>query len=402
MESIEAALTARENPFGHAIIPIAETKVCVVVPVRDEAVGLKYTLDALRRQIDAEGLPLDHHLYEVLVLVNNCRDDSHQICLDYMQKFPAFRLIVGQIWLENELANIGTVRRMLMDEACQRLSCAGKTDGIIASTDGDTIVDEQWIINIIEEIGKGNDAVGGRILTKPETGRSRFYHLRDVTYRCLLTQAESLIDPQQHDPFPCHFQYFGANMAVTCKMYELAGRLPQVPYLEDMAFYKALVLHDARIRRSFAVRVYTSARTEGRVSIGFSEQLKRWMHEHNDNIPQMVEDVMPSLAMFYMRGFLRKCWDEYKKMGSVEKGALEAISASLNLSEEWLLAQLENTNYFGVLWDAVSQSQSDKHQRLQPIHQAIDALRVFIKNPCTSSFQTNPADKSLHFYEVNV
>ncbi len=396
---MEAEMNTVKGLFTNARKPVSTTKVCVIVPVRNEAKDLAKTLEALCNQVDGNGIRLDPKSYEVLVLVNNSTDNSFQIARNYARKFPDFRLCVENIFLSEEQAHIGTVRRLLMDEAYNRMLCANNPDGIIASTDGDTIVDSQWIFHIMAEIADGNDAVGGRILTEKMGGSARLFHLRDVTYRCLLTQAESLIDPQIHNPFPCHFQYFGANMAVTCKMYEQAGRLPKLPFLEDLAFHKALMLQDARIRKSFKVKVYTSTRINGRVMIGFSEQLKKWKEEEEANKTQMVEEVAPLLQMFGIRNRLRKCWCDFTKKQFIIQNEIDEMASILRVNAEWLLDKIITANYFGSLWDSVNQkinSEIQKDRGLQPIDQAIIELREFIKKPHTIVFQTNQADTFSH------
>ena len=399
IQETQADIPAIQRLFKNASKPTSATCVCIIVPVRNEAEGIEETLDALRQQVDNHGNVLSVNLYEVLVLVNNCTDNSFQIVSDYQRRYPAFRLFMEEICLPSDIAHIGTVRRILMDEAYNRMLLAGNEDGIIASTDGDTIVDCQWVYNIMTEIAEGNDAVGGRILTERNEGGARLYHLRDVTYRCLLAQAESLIDPQKHDPFPCHFQYFGANMAVTCKMYDQAGRLPRVSFLEDMAFHKALSLQDARIRKSFKVKVYTSSRVNGRVSIGFSEQLKKWTEEDKARVTQMVERVEPALKMMQVRSRLRKCWNGYLQLQIIQEEELNSIAVLLNVKSEWLHTQVINSTYFGKLWDTVNQNvNSDLQQNsgIQPIQQAIEELRMFIRNYPVIAFQTDPNDTFLH------
>lgn len=375
------------------------TRVCVIVPVRNEAGLLNETLNALRLQTDPNGHALAPDTYEVLVLINNSTDRSLQIAKAYARDFPAFRLLVENIELPQDQAHIGTVRRILMDKAYSRLTQKGNEDGIIASTDGDTIVDSQWVYHIMAEIGKGNDAVGGRILTRKKTGSARIFHLRDVTYRCLLTQAESLIDPQVHNPFPCHFQYFGANMAVTCKMYEQAGRLPVLPFLEDAAFHKALVQQDARIRKSFRVKVYTSARTNGRVLIGFSEQLRKWKEEEKSAQTQMVEEVAPLLLMYSLRNRLRKCWAEYHKNQIILHEELCSLALLLFLKSDWLQTTLTGTASFGSLWESIQQrlySEAAIAVSIQPIEQAIMQLRKFIHDTQLTAFEKNPAGMYPH------
>ncbi|GGB97718.1 glycosyltransferase family 2 protein [Dyadobacter sediminis] len=379
--------------FNNEENPPAICQVCVVVPVRNEAGSLYQTLEALRRQTDQQQQPLDPASYEVLVLVNNSTDHSFQIASEYARDFPAFRLIVENIHLPAHQAHIGTVRRLLMDRAYTRLMRSNNLNGIIASTDGDTIVDHQWVHHIIAEIACGNDAVGGRILTRKKAGSARLYHLRDVTYRCLLSQAESILDPQVHNPFPCHFQYFGANMAVTCKMYEQAGRLPILPFLEDAAFHKALLHQDARIRKSFKVKVYTSARTNGRVSVGFSEQLKKWKEDQKNGQAQLVEAVAPLLVMFNARSRLRRCWYEYHQNQIILYKEIDELAHSLQVQPAGLQNSLIRATLFGELWESVVllvQSDVNYTVRFQPIQQAIMQLRMFVKNPGLTVSETNP------------
>ncbi|RYE05117.1 MAG: glycosyltransferase, partial [Sphingobacteriaceae bacterium] len=262
--------------FNQAAVPSETLRVSVIVPARDEAHHIYKTLDALRLQTNENGKPLNAQLYEVLVLVNNCTDNTFETVQKYQLKHPDFPLYAAKVQLPPQKANIGFVRRLLMDEAYKRLCLNADNEGIIASTDGDTQVDKCWVFHIMQEIAKGCHAVGGRILTHKDESISRLFHLRDVTYRSLLAQAEALLDPEEHDPWPRHYQYFGASMAVTCAIYQQVGRLPQVPFLEDNAFHQALQRMDVRIRKTPAVKAYTSTRHSGRVEVGFSEQLKKW------------------------------------------------------------------------------------------------------------------------------
>ncbi len=177
------------------IPPSPALTVSVIVPVRNEAHHLVQTLDALRNQFDADGKPLNPATFEVLVLANNCTDQSYAVAIGYQQRYPAFPLHVAQIQLPPHKANIGTVRRLLMDEAYRRLTSTHTRCGIIASTDGDTVVDRCWLHYITLEIARGNDAVGGRILTRPDGSQMRLYHLRDVLYRTLIARVEALARP---------------------------------------------------------------------------------------------------------------------------------------------------------------------------------------------------------------
>jgi glycosyltransferase involved in cell wall biosynthesis len=323
----------------------------VGVPVRNEAAGLVATLDALRRQTAPDGRPLPPDSYEVLVLVNNSTDDSYALARGYQDAHPAFRLWVEQAWFPPALAHIGTVRRHLMDAACARLAQVGRPRGVIASTDGDTLVDPHWLFHILREIRAGVDAVSGRILTRPDASAVRPYHLRDVAYRQLVAQLEVQLDPAPHNPWPRHFQHFGASFALTGAAYLRAGRLPVVPFLEDEALYRALLRVDARVRNSPLVRVYTSARQQGRVEVGFSEQLRCWATMQRAGQVPHVEPAGAWVVRFRNRHRLRRCWQTLDTSDYWADAAW--IAHELGLDANWLGTELPRHACFGTLWEEV-------------------------------------------------
>jgi hypothetical protein len=378
-------MLAESNTFTHEgfpprllfnqTAPSPTLRVSVIVPVRNEGETIAQTLDALRHQRTHDGLPLGHDCYEVLVLTNNCTDDSYSRVRTYQRHHPGFGLHVANIQLPPERAHIGTVRRLLMDEACRRLCHVGHPRGIIASTDGDTLVDSLWISQIIAEIDAGSDAVGGRILTLRDechSGPSRLPHLRDATYRCLLARAEAQIDPCPHDPWPRHFQHFGASLAVTCQAYLRAGQLPMVRYLEDEAFFKALQRIDARVRKSPQVRVYTSARLQGRVEVGLSWQLQQWATQEQAGTGQMVEDPAVSLARFQLRHDLRRAWQ--RRYEPYTLTYLRPIAHTLGVSTGWLMARMATHTYFGQCWEQAERQFNEYVQR--PNVTITEAIRV--------------------------
>ncbi|CCH55339.1 glycosyl transferase family protein [Fibrisoma limi BUZ 3] len=373
--------TLNETPVHHLFNDSVSSalRISVIVPVRDETAHLEQTLDALRNQINANAGPISPDLYEVLLLANNCTDDSYELAKHYQTCYPDFPLHLAQIQLPAHQANIGTVRRLLMDEACRRLLSVGNENGIIASTDGDTTVDAQWLWHIMAEIDKGCDAVAGRIIAQPDSSPARLFHVRDVTYRQLITKVESLLDPHVHDPWPRHFQHFGASFAVTCRAYLQAGRLPEVPYLEDEALYKALLRIDAKIRKSPHVKVRTSARLQGRVAIGFSEQLRSWAKMHYDQQVQLAEPPGALLIRFSNRHRLRLLWQH--RHATVSTDELAIIARELCISERWLQCHLTAYPYFGQLWEQVEVSMSHNDWLRAwppiPITEAIQQLRDY-------------------------
>ena len=324
----------------------------IIVPVKDEADCVIDTLLALKDQTDPQGNVIDKNLYEVLVLANNCSDDSYQICCSFRDEHKDFQLHVGAITIPEEIAHIGTVRKLLMDEACRRLMSLGISNGVIISTDGDSQVDSQWIYHIMMEMDKGVDVVSGRILPRDIPAAAKWPHLRDVTYRFLLAKLEDLIDPNIADPWPRHFQCYGPSIAVTCEMYTKVGGMKAIPFLEDEDFRRAVNRVDAKIRKSPLVKIYTSSRLIGRVEFGFSIQLTYWQQMQAEGIEPMVDDFESSFKRFKIKRRLRSFWFKFK-INQFDIAYLKPIADSLQLEYDWLVDQLYSKEYFEHLWEDI-------------------------------------------------
>ena len=344
--------------------PLPECEVCAIVPVRNEAENLESTLAALSHQTDLQGQSLDPTRYEIILLANNCSDNSAAIARLFAKTHPHLNLHVVEKTLPPTEAYIGRVRQILMDEAYHRLMSIGRTQGVIASTDGDTRVAPTWIAATLHEISLGADAVGGRITTDP-TQRAqldpytRACHLREVGYRYLIAELESYLDGDPHD-FPRHFQHYGASLAVTAQMYKQAGGMPAVRTPEDVAFYRALDLVNARFRHSPLVRVVTSARQTGRTNIGLANQLNQWSQMGSQNQPFLVESAAEIETRLQARHKLRVLWRCVLNDYQISCRDIAACADVLGVGYEWLLQELGLDHTFGLLWSRVEQRQQEE------------------------------------------
>ena len=368
------------------IPPAPHLRVSVIVPAKNEEAYITQTLQALYDQTDAGGKALDKSCYEVIVLANNCSDATASVVQRFAVTHPDFALHVAEQHFPAEQANIGFVRRTLMDEAYCRLTSLGKPYGIIASTDGDSVVNSTWVFHTLQAFAQGADAVGGRILTPAHRSDYRRYYLQDVMYRYLQAQLESLVDPNPADPWPRHFQNFGPSLAVTCAMYEQAGRLPVVPYLEDVYFYEAMQRCDARIRHCPRVQVLTSPRAEGRVAFGFSKQLQKWATMNREGSPFEVPSGQTWLFRFQLQRQLREAWQvgTYQSLSRVEKQMGAPVRQFFPLITSF---------YFGhFLFHIMRSPEMVNHlgQRfpLVPIAEATQELRTCIREVKNEPLQT--------------
>jgi glycosyltransferase involved in cell wall biosynthesis len=367
--------------------PSPRCEVCVIVPVRDEAENLAQTLYALAHQIDLKGKPLERDRYEIILLANNCSDDSAAYARNFAQLHPTLALQVVEITLPANEAYIGHVRRMLMEEAYRRLASLGRGDGVIASTDGDTKVAPNWIAATLQEIAAGADAVGGRIIADRASRlqldpNAYAYHLRHVGYRFLVSELESYLDPDDFDPWPRHFQYYGASLAVTVEMYKRVGGMPAVRSPEDAAFNRSLLRFDARIRHSSKVRVMTSARQTGRVNIGMAAQLNQWAIMGRNHEPDLVESPDAIASRLQRRRALRQLWQKFR-MGYHQRSYyrnIAVVAKQFGVSQDYLNNQLQTSLTFGILHEQIEQNQAQGDCQLIEIEQAIGQLRLYLQD----------------------
>lgn len=330
--------------------PKLRLKLSVVIPVRNEAAALTKTLTSLAQQVDLSGHALDPDCYEVLLLANNCTDDTAEVARCFARRTPRLALHVAEISLPPSCAHVGTARKLLMDHACRRLLNCRQGRGVIASTDGDTRVAPDWAAQMLRETADGADAVGGRIRVERQRGEdqeARLYSLRDTAYQRGLARLEHLLDPNPADPWPRHFQFFGGSLGVTAEAYSAVGGLPPLPCLEDVALEAALKRVDARIRHSPHVRVSTSSRQLGRTPLGLSAQLREWGQMGRSGQSHWVQQPAAVAARFQARRRLRRA----KHTGQADLASLAAdlaVPASVLRQGVFDLRQP-----FGTLWAGV-------------------------------------------------
>ena len=222
-------------------------------------------LAAVAGQRDLDGQPLPARSYEVVLLANNCTDQTVAVARDLARQYEGLVFHAIDVSFRAPEAHVGRARQALFDLAFSRFQRIGRPHGVILSTDADSRPAADWVAQTHREITAGAAGVGGRVLLEPEEQRAlspevRRLFLLDIGYRRALEELRWLYAPERHDPFPRHHQHFGASLAVTASAYRRAGGMPLVRTSEDVALYRAIVDTGGRFRHSSRVRVYTSAR----------------------------------------------------------------------------------------------------------------------------------------------
>lgn len=371
---------------------------CVVVPARNEEELLPGALYALAEQKQLNGQPVPYESYEVVLLINNSTDASRAAAERVARMYPSLRLHIIERWFNSSQAHIGHVRRLLMDEACRRLETAGNDLAVILSTDSDSRVAPNWIASNRNELAGGIEAIGGRIVltASEQTGldlRTRQLHEQDNVYRRLVSWLEWILDPAEHDPWPRHHYNFGASLALTPQVYKRVGRLPPRRCLEDVALYQKLVLHDAKLRHSNKVRVYTSGRLNGRAKFGLSRTLADVQRQTADLSERRVESRAFLEFLFAIRFQLRAIWlQRHSCPGAAMEKDAGSLARAAGLSKETLLREIRGARYFGSLLERVRFYENCRRlwpdwRRLVPLDTAIsDLYRLF--RPTIESRQT--------------
>lgn len=349
------------------VAPLPECEICVIVPVRNESQLLKKCLLSLANQTDFQGQPLDLNRYEIILLANNCIDDSVAIAQRFSDQHPNLRLHIIEQLLPPSEAYIGRVRQILMDEAYHRLaslSLAGLTGkrGVIASTDSDSIVSHSWIAATLLEISRGADAVGGRVIADTTSCKAldpkvRMRYLLGDRYHQLIAELESYLDPNPNDCWPRHAQHYGASLAVTAQMYYQAGGMPNVRTPEDVAFYQALLRVGAQFRHSPLVEVTTSARQTVRTVGGFAAQLNQWESIASQEA-FLVESAAAIETRLQTRQQLRDLWQSILQGYQPVIKDVALYANSLGIDEQWLWAELKRPQTFELLFENIKEQQN--------------------------------------------
>ena len=274
----------------------------VTIPVCNEEHTLAACLDALRGQVHADGTALPLDSFEVLLLLNNCTDNSRAVVARWHRRHPELRLLIAECHFEKDQAHAGTARRALMDTAWRRLG--GEHAGgsaLILSTDADSEVARDWIAQNFAACRAGAEAVGGSVQLHPEQMATlppavQECYRRDRAYAAAIARLEDLLDPQVGDQWPRHLDHFGSSLACTAEAYARAGGMPAVSRLEDEAFVDRLRRANITLRHEPTVLVYTSARLHGRAAVGMAGQLRCW-----EAIAHAEEHTVPSAAYLIHR-----------------------------------------------------------------------------------------------------
>ena len=318
--------------------------IVVAIPARNEADRIQACLVALSQQ--------QHPPHAVLLLLNNCSDTTASIAQSLSSNLR-FDLHSVSHTFPSAQANAGQARRMAMALAAKR---AGP-DGILLTTDADTIVPPDWVRRNRTALLQGADLVCGRAVIDPIEALDIPAHLhaddaRERHLIALLDEIAWIVDPDPHDPLPRHTEASGASLAVWVTAFDRVGGVPAVTTGEDRAFMQALQRIDARIRHDPAIEVVVSGRIMGRAEGGMADTIRRRIAHQDKFADVQVEPAQDALRRVILRRRVRAAWS----MGLA--GADEALAVDLGF-DLMRLTQMLARPFFGAAWAAIEASSSN-------------------------------------------
>ncbi len=247
--------------------PHPSLRAVVVIPARDEAHRIEACLHALRVQTG-----LGPEEYEVIVVLDGCRDATAELIARYAAEQPAFTLHAVAM---SRAAGVGRARRCGMDLAHRRLRLLARGEGLIASTDADSVVASDWLRRQLELVGAGARAIGGHIELDALEATGLSSIALSERERRAGERLATVLGRDQRGALTEHHQFSGASLALTADAYRDCGGLPVRAALEDEALEAELASLGIPIHRSRSVRVVTSARRDGRAPRGLARDLAR-------------------------------------------------------------------------------------------------------------------------------
>ena len=216
----------------------------VVIPAHNEEDLLPFCLAAVRNAAQKlTGLPA-----HVIVVADACADRTADRARDS-----------GAAVIEIGARNVGAAREAGVREILIRTRPLDPAQVWLATTDADTLVPADWLIQHVRHADAGWDAVVGTVTV---TGWAE--HPPEIP---LLFYERYATDQGTHS------HVHGANLGFRAEAYLAAGGFTPSPTAEDHALVDSLTAAGGRVLRTTEVNVVTSARRSARAPHGFSHLL---------------------------------------------------------------------------------------------------------------------------------
>ncbi|HCE56502.1 MAG TPA: family 2 glycosyl transferase [Prolixibacteraceae bacterium] len=265
--------------------PDADCRTIVVIPCHNEP-NILHTLQSLKNCISPAGIT------EVLIIINHSEkaeteikeknqrtleEVSAWITENYTQKLKFF--VIGPVELREKWAGVGLARKTGMDEAVARFNFLNNRRGIVVSLDADTLVAENYLIEIEKHFKQNHTHVGATIAFEHQKEGLSEKQLRGIElYEQYLKYYK---DALSYTGYPFSMFTVGSAFAVSAEAYVKRGGMNRRQAGEDFYFLQNLV-QLGTVGEITSTKVYPSARSSNRVPFGTGAAMQKWIDGTED------------------------------------------------------------------------------------------------------------------------
>lgn len=185
----------------------------------------------------------------------------------------------GPVALKKKWAGAGLARKYGMDEALRRFNILHNPRGIIVSLDADTLVEENYLVEIEKAFKQHPDMVGATIAFTHQNRGLPARHLQGIQlYESYMDYYKKALE---YAGYPYPMFTVGSAFAVTAGAYVKRGGMNRRKAGEDFYFLQNLA-QTGKVGEITATRVHPSARLSDRVPFGTGPVLRKWMEGEKD------------------------------------------------------------------------------------------------------------------------
>ncbi len=265
--------------------PDADCRNIIVIPCHNEP-KILHTLQSLKNctvpENNTEVLVVINHSEKAAAEIKNKNQRTFEevatwIAENNTQKLKFF--VIGPVELREKWAGVGLARKTGMDEAVARFNFLNNKRGIIVSLDADTLVAENYLVEIEKHFKQNQAHVGATIAFEHQKeGLPEKQLLGIELYEQYLKYYKEALS---YTGYPFSMFTIGSAFTVTAEAYVKRGGMNRRQAGEDFYFLQNLV-QLGTVGEITSTKVYPSARSSNRVPFGTGAAMQKWMDGTED------------------------------------------------------------------------------------------------------------------------
>lgn len=304
-------------------LPDLELEMIIMIPCFREPDILK-TLESLAK------CELPCNKVEVLVLINHSETTLNEVkqynrntkieidgWISNHKSGGIKFFAIGPVELPKKWAGVGLARKAGMDEALRRFNLLKKPNGIIVSLDADTLVENNYLVEIEKYFAQFPKHVGATISFRHQTEG-----LKDKQLQGILLYEKYLLyykNALRFIGYPNPMFTVGSAFAVTADGYVKRGGMTRRQAGEDFYFLQTLA-QLGTVGEITTTAVYPSARESDRIPFGTGPAIAKWMNDETDLTQTYNFQSFIDLKLFF---------DEIDNLFRIEKAGFSKIVKNL-------------------------------------------------------------------------